>query len=77
MLAHCLEHLIPLWWRMGDFGSANRHLWSEIVRPHVWAIQLWLIVLILVYCAGRELIRAISRDKVTQMSFGSPALKRA
>jgi hypothetical protein len=77
LLAHCPEPLIPLCWRMGDFGAANRHLWSEIVWPRFWAIQLWLVVLIFVYCAGRELIRAISRDKVTQKFFGSPVLKRA
>src|SRR5262249_6938709 len=49
MLVHYLEHLVPLWWRMG-FVAANEHLRTEMVWPHFWAIQLWLVVLIFVYC---------------------------
>jgi hypothetical protein len=57
---------------MGDFRAANHHLWSEIVWPHFWAIQLWLTVLIFVYCAIRELIRAIGRDRSDRCSSASP-----
>ncbi len=53
LLVHYLEHLIPAWWRMGAFLPAARHLWGEIVWPHFWAIQLWLIVLIFIYCSSR------------------------
>ena len=77
LFAHYLEHLVPLWWRMGSFGPANKHLAGETVWPHFWAIQLWLIVLIFVYCALRELVRVIGRDRVTQIFFGAPALRRA
>jgi len=31
---------------------------------------MWLAVLFLVYCAMRELVRAIGRDKVIYMFFG-------
>jgi hypothetical protein len=61
---------------MGAFLPANRHLWGEIVWPHFWAIQLWLIVLIFVYCATRELIRAIGRPQVQMMFFGDPRASR-
>src|SRR5215470_117340 len=57
MVVHYLEHLLPLWWRMGDFAAANEHLWGEIVWPHFWAVQLWLVVLIFIYCTARELVR--------------------
>jgi len=72
MLVHYLEHLVPLWWRMG-FVAANEHLRTEMVWPHFWAIQLWLVVLIFVYCMMRELIRVIGRDRVMQVFFGAPA----
>ena len=73
MLIHYLEHLVPVWWRTGDVGVAHRQLLSEIVWPHFWAIQLWLIVLLFVYCALRELIRAIGREQIVEMFFGHRA----
>ena len=76
LLAHYLEHLIPAWWRMGAFLPAARHLWGEIVWPHFWAIQLWLIVLIFIYCSSRELVRAVGRKQVQMMFFGSPLTSR-
>ena len=76
LLVHYLEHLIPAWWRKGGFLPASRHLWEEMVWPHFWAIQLWLIVLIFVYCATRELVRAIGRKQVQMMFFGAPRATR-
>lgn len=73
MIVHYLEHLVPLWWRMKDLLAANRHLQGEIVWPHFWAVQLWLVVLLLVYSTARELIRAIGRDQVKRLLFGAPA----
>ena len=70
LLIHYLEHFVPIWWRTGDVGAAHRQLVSEFVWPHFWAIQLWLIILLFVYCALRELIRAIGREKIIEMFFG-------
>src|SRR5215470_10654686 len=75
LVIHYLEHLVPLWWRTGALGTANRQLGSEIVWPHFWASQLWLIVLLFVYCALRELIRAIGREQVIDMFFGRRATR--
>jgi hypothetical protein len=75
LLVHYLEHLVPLWWRMGSIADANAHMWAEVVWPHFWAVQLWLIVLIFVYCALRELVRVIGRQRVLQIFFGTPALR--
>ena len=72
LVVHYLEHLIPVWWRMRDLAEANRQLGQEIVWPHFWAIQLWLLVLFFVYCAIRELVRAVGPREVRRMFFGGP-----
>jgi hypothetical protein len=71
LLVHYLEHLVPVWWREGSFVGANHHLLNEMVWPHFWAIQLWLIVLLFVYCALREFVRAVGRREVMRMFFGT------
>ena len=71
LIVHYLEHLIPAWWHAGSFAAANERLATEIVWPHFWAIQLWLIVLIFVYCALREFVRAVGRREVLRMFFGT------
>jgi hypothetical protein len=76
LVVHYLEHLVPLWWRAGDVGAANRQLLNEIVWPHFWAIQLWLLVLLFMYCTMRELIRAIGPHEVKRMFFGAPDMPR-
>ena len=76
LLVHYLEHLIPLWWHMG-FQAANEHLWSKLVWPHFWAIQLLLVVLFLIYAAMRELVRVIGRARVRQIFFGTPVPRGA
>jgi len=76
LVVHYLEHLIPVWWRIGDLAAASRQLWQEIVWPHFWAIQLWLLVLFFMYCAIRELVRAVGPREVRRMFFGAPAESR-
>jgi len=71
LVIHYLEHLVPIWWRVRDFRAANDQLTNEIIWPHFWAVQLWLVVLLFVYCALRELVRAIGKDKVVDMFFRS------
>ena len=70
LVVHYLEHLVPRWWRARDFSTANRQLLYEVVWPHFWAIQLWLVVLLFLYCALRELVRALGADEVRRMFFG-------
>jgi len=72
LVVQYLEHLVPLWWRARDLSAANRQLLNEIVWPHFWAIQLWLVVLIFVYCAARELIRILGRERIVHIYFGHP-----
>ena len=75
VLVHYLEHLVPLWWRMG-FRAANEHLWNELVWAHFWAVQLWLVILILIYCVARELVRVMGRDQVVDIFFRTPAPRK-
>ena len=74
LVIHYLEHLVPIWWRVRDFQAANDRLMNEIVWPHFWAVQLWLVVLLFVYCALRELVRVIGRERIVHMFFGMPAV---
>ncbi len=72
LLVRYAEHVMPLLIKHRDFMEANRHLAEEIVWPHFWLIQMWLVVLFFVYCAMRELVRAIGREKVVHMFIGCP-----
>jgi len=64
-----VEHLIHFWRQTGNFAEANRRLCDEIVWPHFWGVQLWLLILLLVYCAFRELVRALGRERIVAMFF--------
>ena len=69
-LVRFAEHLVPLIIKYGSFREAIARVVDEIVWPHFWIIYLWLSVLLFVYCALRELIRAIGRDQVLRLFFG-------
>jgi len=66
------EHVIHFWRQSGSFAEANRRLVEEIVWPHFWGVQLWLLILLLVYCSVRELVRALGRERVIRMFFRGP-----
>ena len=63
------EHVIHFWRETGGFAEANRRLASEIVWQQAVCVQMWLAVLLLVYCTSRELIRALGRDRVIALLF--------
>jgi hypothetical protein len=76
MLIHYLERLVEFWREAGGLISGNQKLLAEIVWPHFWAIQILLLVLILMYCTMREVVRVIGRDKALQMFFGPLDIRR-
>jgi hypothetical protein len=80
MLVHYLERLAEFWRDAGGLVAANEKLLAEIVWPHFWAIQIFLFLLILMYCTMREFVRVIGRDEVLRMLFGpaesAPASER-
>jgi len=65
-----MDQLVHFLRKYESLLEANRHLWTEVVWPHFWLLQMWLAVLFLIFCAMRELIRVICKDKVIQMFFG-------
>ena len=70
MLLHYLERLVDFWREAGGLIAGNQKMLAEIVWPHFWAIQILLVVLILMYCTMREVIREIGADRMRQMFFG-------
>jgi hypothetical protein len=44
-----------------------------MVWPHFWAVQLWSVVLLLVYCSFRELVRVLGGERMLEMFFKQPA----
>ncbi|GMW07642.1 MAG: hypothetical protein QY320_03015 [Gammaproteobacteria bacterium] len=67
---HYLERLVDVWRETDGLIAANEKLLAEIVWPHFWAIQIFLLVLISMYCTMRELIRVIGTDKIRRIFFG-------
>lgn len=70
IVIHYLERLIDFWKEAGSFIAANEKLLAEIIWPHFLAIQILLVMLILVYCTMRELVRLMGREKMQQIFFG-------
>ena len=66
-----LEGMIPLWIDHGSLSAGNDAFFAAISWPHFWLVQLWLFVLLFVYCAGRELFRKVGREQVWAWFLGS------
>ncbi|MFZ0255440.1 MAG: hypothetical protein WAN46_07310 [Gammaproteobacteria bacterium] len=77
LLVRYVERLIPFIREHGNLALANRHLLDEVVWPHFWFVQIWLLVLFLMYCTLREFVRVIGRERVHHMFFGSVKLRSA
>jgi hypothetical protein len=69
-LIHYVERLIDFSRQAGGLAAGNAKLFTEIVWPHFWAIQIILFMLILVYCTAHELVRVIGKEKMPRLFFG-------
>ena len=69
-LIHYLERLVDYWRQAGGLLAGNEKLLAEIVWPHFWAVQIFLLVLITMYCTMHELVGVIGKEKVLQIFFG-------
>ena len=67
---HYLERLVDFSRQAGGLVAGNEKMLAEIVWPHFWGIQIVLFVLILNYCAARELVRVIGEDRMLRIFFG-------
>lgn len=70
LLVRYVEHLIPLIREYKILAVANSHLLDEVVWPHFWLVQLWLLVCFFMCCTLRELGRILGREQVRSMFFG-------
>lgn len=70
LIVRYVEHLLPFIREYGNLALANRHLLDKVVWPHFWVIQIWLLVLFFMFCALRELIRALGPERVRSMFIG-------
>jgi hypothetical protein len=73
LLVRYSEHFIHFWRATGNPAEANSRIFTEIVWPHFWAVQLWMFILLLVFCTARELVRALGRERITALFFHAPA----
>jgi hypothetical protein len=69
-VVHYLEELFDCYRKTGDLASANRSLLDDVVWTRFLTIQIWLMVLLLVYCTMQELSRALGRGKMGEIFFG-------
>jgi hypothetical protein len=67
---HYGERIVDFSLKTGSLGAGYERMTAEIVWPHFWAIELLLLVLTLLYCTARELVRVIGRDRVIRIFFG-------
>jgi len=70
LIVRYLEYLIPFVFELGDVVLAHGRLLDEIVWSRFWAVQIWLAVLFIFYCALRELGRVLGREKIRHLFFG-------
>lgn len=70
LLVNYLERLFEFSRAAGGIAAGSARLQAQIVWPHFWAIQLFLFVLILMYCTLRELVRVLGRPTMVRIFFG-------
>ena len=70
LIVRYVEHLVPLIREYKNLTVANSHLLDEVVWPHFWLIQLWLLICFLMYFTLRELGRILGREQVHSIFFG-------
>ncbi len=70
LLVRYIEQLFHFWGAHPSLGAATTAMFGEIIWPHFWAVQLWLIVLFLAFCTLRELVRALGKQKIKALFFG-------
>jgi hypothetical protein len=72
LLVRYIEAFIHFYRANGTLLGANRRMLDEVVWPHFWAIQIWLTVLLMLYCTMDGLSKALGRDRMKELFFGGP-----
>ena len=66
-----LEEFIHFYRLGDDFITSNRKMIEELIWSRFWAVQIWLIVLLLIYCTLVELVRVIGPGKMKEIFLGN------
>ena len=66
VMIQVLEEVIRALLKHGDLAPVGDVLW----RPHFWVIQIWLVMVLLVFCTFRELIRVLGAAKAKEIFLG-------
>jgi chromate transport protein ChrA len=70
LIVRYIEHLVPFVHQYSDIALAHHHLVDKVVWPHFWLVQIWLLVYFLMFCALRELVRVLGRERVRTIFLG-------
>jgi len=52
-----------------DLAAANEQLLAQTIWPHFWGIQIVILVVVMNYCAIRELGRALGEERIFRLFF--------
>jgi hypothetical protein len=66
VIIQVLEEVIRVLLKHGGLASA----WDALLRPHFWVIQIWLVMVLLVFCTFRELIRVLGVERAKEIFLG-------
>ena len=75
LLVHYVKNMIPLIWEYKNLTTASSCFLDQVVWPHFWLVQLWLLVCFFMYCTVRELTRILGVKKVRSMFLGPGAVQ--
>jgi hypothetical protein len=70
LIVRYVESFIPLIFELKSITAVIRHLLDQVVWPHFWLVQLWMLVCFFMYCTVREFVRIIGQEQVRSMFFG-------
>jgi hypothetical protein len=71
-LLQVLEEVLRALLKHGGLAPA----WDELWRPHFWVIQIWLVMILLVFCTFRELIRVLGPGQAREIFLGMRSSRR-
>lgn len=60
-----------LWLKYNNKTLVYQHLQEMVTMPTFWAIQIWFLMIFMVYIVACEFVRVLGKDKVKKILFGS------
>jgi len=65
-----IEHLIPFVVKYKDIGLAWQNLLDHTWWTRFWTIQIWYLILLLLFVVAQDLIKVIGTDRLRKIFFG-------